>query len=114
LRKAQNNLKQNNKITKEQKKLKLDLLNHSAELKLIRQLIKFPEIVSEVAKEYSVWKLPYYSIDLATAFHNFYEKCRVISDDKNLTSARIKLIQVTKIVLKNTLDLMGISAPEKM
>ncbi len=89
-------------------------LIHPAELELIKQLIKFPEIVSEIAQNYSVHKLPYYAISLADRFHNFYEKCRVLSDDKNLTSARLKLILATKIVLKNTLDLMGISAPEKM
>jgi len=47
-------------------------------------------------------------------FHQFYRDCRVISGDKNLTQARLALILATKIVLKDTLDLMGISAPKKM
>jgi arginyl-tRNA synthetase len=55
-------------------------------------------------------------MDLAAAFHKFYadKDCRVISKDKELTKARLSLILAAKIVLKNTLDLMGISAPEEM
>ncbi len=109
-------LRRANKKTKIESinKMDLDLLNHPAELTLIKHLNKFPELVSEIAQSYSVHRIPYYSISLADRFHNFYEECKVLSDDKNLTAARLKLIQATKIVLKNTLDLMGISAPEKM
>ncbi len=92
----------------------LKLLNHSSELNLIKQLIKLPEIIEDTANDYQVQRLPQYAVDLATAFHQFYRDCRVISKDKNLSQARLALILATKIVLKNTLDLMGISAPEKM
>lgn len=90
------------------------LLKHPAELDLICQLIKFPEIIEDAAKDYGVHRLPYYTLKLAASFHDFYEKCRVISDDKELTQARLALVQATKIVLKNVLGVMGISAPEKM
>ncbi len=93
---------------------KLELLNHPAELTLIKELWKLPEIVEDITKDYQVQRLPFYSINLATKFHDFYEKCRVISDDKDLTAARLKLVEATKIVLKNTLDLIGIKAPERM
>ncbi len=92
----------------------LKLLKNPAELALIKQLIKLPEIVEDTTKDYQAQRLPQYAIDLADTFHKFYENCRVIGDDKNLARARLDLIQATKIVLKNTLDLMGISAPEKM
>ncbi|RLC40286.1 MAG: arginine--tRNA ligase [Candidatus Nealsonbacteria bacterium] len=92
----------------------LNLLNHPSELELIKQLIKFPEVVEDIARDYQVQRLPQYTLDLARQFHDFYEKCRVISPDKNLTQSRLALILATKIVLKNTLDLMGISAPERM
>jgi len=93
----------------------LNLLNKPEELLLIKELIKLPELVAEIAKDYQVQKLPAYSRKIATAFHNFYEKCPVIkSGDDKLTAARLQLIEATKIVLKNTLDLMGISTPEKM
>ncbi len=95
-------------------KSQLNLLKHSSELKLIKQLVRFPEIVEDIASDYQVQRLPQYAADLATAFHQFYRDCRVISEDKNLTQARLALVLATKTVLKNTLSLMGISAPEKM
>ncbi len=92
----------------------LKLLNEPSEMGLIRELMKLPEIVEETAKDYQVQRLPQYAMDLSDAFHKFYENCKVISDNKELTNARLALIMATKIVLKNTLDLMGVLAPEKM
>jgi len=90
------------------------ILNHPTELELIRQLIKFPEIIEDATRDYQVQRMPHYALELVTAFHKFYENCRVISEDKKITQARLGLVEATRIVLKNTLDLMGISAPEKM
>ena len=88
-------------------------LNHPSELELIKQLIRFPEIVADTSKDYQIQRLPQYAVDLATVFHQFYRDCKVIDEGKT-NKARLDLIKATKIVLKNTLDLMGISAPEKM
>lgn len=90
------------------------LLNHPSELELIKQLIRFPEILEDTARDYQVQRIPQYAIDLATVFHQFYRDCRVISEDKELTKARISLVLVTKTVLENILNLMGVSAPERM
>lgn len=90
------------------------LLKEKCELDLIRKLIEFPEILNDIAANYEVHRLPRYSLELAREFHNFYEKCRVITEDKNLTSARLGLATATKIVLANALNLMGIKAPDKM
>jgi len=90
------------------------LLSHPSELNLIKQLIRFPEMVEDTAKDYQIQRLPQYALDLATAFHQFYRDCKVLSDDKNLTQARLSLVLATKTVLKNSLALMGISAPERM
>jgi arginyl-tRNA synthetase len=95
-------------------KINFKLLNHPSELNLIKQLIRLPEIVEDTAKDYQVQRIPQYALDLATIFHRFYRDCRVLSDDKKLTQARLALLLATKTVFKNTLDLMGISAPEKM
>ena len=91
------------------------LLVHPAEISLIKHLIKFPDLVKETASDYQVQRLPFYAYDLANSFHNFYEKCKVL-DEKNpdLTSARCSLIQATQVVLKNTLNLLGIKSPERM
>lgn len=91
-----------------------NLLKETSEMGLIKQLIRFPEIVEDTAKDYQMQRLPQYSLDLVRAFHKFYEQCRVISEDKEKTRARLSLVEATRIVLKSTLALMGISAPEKM
>jgi len=91
------------------------LLEDASELNLIRELAKFSEIVEDTSKDYQVQRLPQYAIELADAFHRFYEKCKVIDEkNKELTKARLALVAAAKIILKNVLDLMGISSPEKM
>lgn len=104
------------KSKKQSQKAKINykLLIHPAELSLIKKLIEFPEIVEDTAGDYQIQRLPQYVTELATAFHRFYRDCKVNSEDKNLTRARLSLISATKVVLKNTLDLIGVSAPEKM
>ena len=90
------------------------MLETKAELNLIRKLIELPEILADISKNYEVHRLPRYALELAREFHNFYEKERVITEDKKLTSARLALVMATKIVLANTLNLMGIKSPDKM
>jgi len=107
------------KIKNQKSKIKitnqnLKLLNAEPELNLIRKLIEFPEILSEIAKNYEIHRLPRYALELAREFHNFYEKERVITEDKKLTAARLLLVMATKIVLANALNIMGIDTPEKM
>lgn len=92
----------------------VSLLAKDAELGLIRKLLLFPEILDLVVRNLEPHHLPHYAQDLATAFHNFYEKCRVISEDEPLTLARLKLVEATRIVLARTLCLMGMKAPERM
>ncbi len=92
----------------------LELLREKEELGLIKKLAEFPELLSDISKNYEVHWLPRYALELAREFHNFYEKYRVITEDKNLTSARLNLVTAIKIVLANALNLMGIKAPDKM
>jgi len=92
----------------------LKLLNHQNELVLIKQLIRLPEVIEDTAKDYQVQRIPQYVIDLATSFHQFYRDCKVLTGVRPLQEARLALVLACKIVLKNTLNLMGISAPEKM
>ncbi len=92
----------------------VSLLTEDAELGLIKKLLLFPEILDLVAKNLEPHHLPHYAQDLATAFHNFYEKCRVITEEEPLTLARLKLVEATRIVLARTLNLMGMKAPQRM
>jgi len=92
----------------------LALLSHPAELALIRRMVLLPEVVEGVASTLEPHHLPHYALELATAFHDFYEKCRVVSDDLPLSKARLKLVAACKNALARTLSLMGVSAPERM
>jgi arginyl-tRNA synthetase len=102
------------KVKSQKAKVNYQLLNHPSELELIKQLVKFPEVVEDCAKDYQLQRIPQYALNLATAFHQFYRDCKVLTEEKDLREARLGLILATKIVLKNVLDLMGISAPERM
>ena len=90
------------------------LLTHENELRLIKQLIRFPEIIEDTAKDYQVQRFPQYAVDLAEAFHRFYQNCQVLTDNKKLRQSRLSLISAAEIILKETLNLMGIDAPQKM
>jgi len=92
----------------------VSLLKTEPELILIRKLLLLPELVDDAARSLEPHNLPHYAQDLAASFHSFYKQCRVVSKDIALSKARLKLVQAAKIVLANTLGLMGITAPEKM
>ena len=96
------------------KEVDLSMLKTKFEKDLIDNLDFFPQIVIDSAENLQTQNLTQYSIDLAKDLQKFYENCRVISDDKELTKARIILISACKIVLKNALDIMGINSPERM
>ncbi len=90
------------------------LLKEDAELDLVRKMLRLPELIEQIALTNEPHQLPYYATEMATTFHDFYEKCRVLSDDEALTRARLKLVSAAKAVLARSLDLMGMSAPERM
>jgi arginyl-tRNA synthetase len=93
------------------------LLGHPAELDLIRQMLRFPDVVEKAATSLSPHYLPYYALELAGIFHPFYKQCRVVSslpEDMPLNKARLKLVAAAKIVLARALSLSGVSAPDSM
>jgi arginyl-tRNA synthetase len=93
----------------------VSLLTHPAELTLIRKMLLLPELVETIAVNHEPHHLPHYALDLATAFHDFYEKCRVLDDaEPALSRARLRLVVAAKTVLASALGLMGMSAPDKM
>jgi len=92
----------------------LKLLKEEEELQLLRDITEFPDLIEEVAEDYQVHHLAQYTLDLAADFHKFYEKHRVITDDSKIQSARLILSGSVRMVLSICLDLMGLSAPEKM
>ena len=92
-------------------------LVHPHELDLIRTMLRLPEVIEQVAEHLEPHHLPHYATELATAFHHFYESCRVISanpEDNELTLARLKLVAAAQVAFRRTLTLMGMSAPDRM
>ena len=98
----------------------VSLLVESAELDVARQLAFWPEIVEDAARMLEPHRIPYYVQDLATAVHRFYHagneksELRVVVDDAVLTRARLELCRAARHTLKTALDLMGVSAPDRM
>ena len=95
----------------------LALLTHEAELSLIRKMLTLPEMIETMASSLEPHHLPHYAQELATAFHWFYERCRVVSSvagEEEITRARLKLAEATRIVLARCLQLMSMEAPERM
>jgi arginyl-tRNA synthetase len=93
------------------------LLEHEAEQALIRKLLVLPDLIEMMARNLEVHHLPHYAQELATAFHWFYQNCRVVSGaegDEAITRARLKLAEASKIVLARCLTIMGMSTPEAM
>ncbi len=90
------------------------LITDINEISLLKHLVMFPEIIDRAYKNLEPQYIANFLQELAAKFHRFYNNCRVITDDKNLSKARIKLIISVKIVLKNGLSILGITAPEKM
>lgn len=90
------------------------LLVHPSEIELMKEILKLPEIIEDTSIDYQVHRIPQYAVDLATSFHKFYNDCHVLVEDGKLKEARLGLVCATKIVLKNVLELMGISAPDQM
>jgi len=108
------------KATKYQGKTKpdLSLLINPKEIELIKEISKLPEILIAIAadRNYPIHHLTFYARDIASAFHSFYDACRVIDDSNpKLTLARLKLAEATQTVLRIVMeDLIGVDAPKKM
>ncbi len=92
----------------------ITLLTHSSEIELLKAIGEFPEIMALALKILEPQDIVNYLQDLAARFHRFYVDCRVITDDENISEARLALIKATKIVLRNGLKILGISSPERM
>lgn len=101
-------------ITSEIKNINFSLLNTKEERDLIKQLAAFCDTLALSEKTMSPHHFTVYLIELADIFHKFYENYRVLTGDANLTSARLKLIEGVAIIIKNGLNLLGVSVPDKM
>ena len=95
----------------------VSLLTHEAELALIRKMLELPELIGMMANNLEAHHLPHYASDLATAFHWFYQNCRVVSGvdgEEEISKARLKLVDAARVALARCLSLMVMDAPEQM
>ena len=92
----------------------LEKLVLDEEIALIRKIGEFPSLIEEIASDLEPHRLTYYLIELASSFHRYYNKHRVIAKDRTLSHARLCLSLGAKVIIKNGLSLLGLNAPEKM
>ncbi|MFH1453742.1 MAG: arginine--tRNA ligase [Armatimonadota bacterium] len=93
----------------------LTLLTQKEEINIIKKLETLPFLITLCAKNFEVHQLTHYSQELASLFHSFYNKHRVLNpDNPGLTLARIYLITAIQIVLNITGRLLGVNMPESM
>lgn len=92
----------------------LTVLTSEKEHELMKKIGEFPEVVTDAANRRLPHRITNYVHELAQALHSFYNAEKVLTDDENLTKARLALVEAVRITLSNALKLVGVSAPEKM
>lgn len=92
----------------------LSPLEHESELGLMRKMADFSDLVAGAARDRAPFRLTHYAQELAGLFHSFYGNCHVLGEGESVEKARLALVDSTRIVLALSLDLLGVSAPERM
>ncbi len=95
-------------------KVHLERLSSPEETDLIKLITEFPKILIQASEMLEPYRLADYLRDLAASFHKFYTFHRVVTEDQELTKARLLLAEATRMTLRNGLELLGISQPESM
>ena len=93
---------------------KFALMNSNAEVDLINKIFEYPDEIAKAAEEYAPQRIARYVYDLASTFSAFYRDCRILGVEKDLAIARLALLQVTRHTIEHALNLLGVSAPERM
>jgi arginyl-tRNA synthetase len=92
----------------------VQLLKEKEEVELLRKIADFPEEIAIASRTLAPQRIARYVLDLAGLFHSYYNHFRVINKDKDLEQARLALMGITRITIKNALDILGVNAPEQM
>jgi arginyl-tRNA synthetase len=94
--------------------VRVERLELAEELELIRKMIQFNDVLEESVRELEPHRIVFYLLDLAGEFHRYYNRCRVISEDEDLTRARLLLVENTQKTIRRGLEILGVAAPLKM
>ena len=92
----------------------LSTLSNHEELKIIKKLLIYPMVFEGAVHAHEPHRITFYLQELSGLFHPYYNKYRVVSDDGELTRSRLALCEAVRVVIKDGLDILGISIPEKM
>ena len=90
------------------------VITEPEEIQLIKAMARYPEVLAHGAKSMEPHRVTFYLMELAQAFHAYYNKHRVLDEDENLTRGRLYLVLAVQKVIRNGLHLLGVSAPESM
>ncbi len=90
------------------------MLKETEEIELIKKMATYPEVVQNSAKNLEPHRITYFLMSLATAFHAYYNKHRVLTDDPQIAAGRLYLVLAVRKVIRSGLTLLGVSAPESM
>lgn len=101
-------------LTQDEIKALVGLLKEPHEVNLVKKLADYPGEIKLAAQTLSPYRITLYTMELASAFHTFYNSCRVLTEDRQVTYARLLLIKAVKQVLVNAFSILGVSAPERM
>ncbi len=92
----------------------LSRLTTAEEIALIKQMARYPEVIQTAAECMEPHRIAFFLMELAAAFHAYYNKHRVLTDDRQLADARLYLIRAIQTIIRNALGLLGVSAPNSM
>ena len=95
-------------------KPELSLLTDASEVEIIKKIEEYPEEIDRAASDYAPQRIARYAYDIAALFHSFYNKCRIMGTEPQLAEARLALVTVTAHVIRHSLGILGVSAPEHM
>lgn len=94
--------------------LDVSLLTDQTEINLAKAISRLPEEIDKAAEELAPHRIAYYATGLAEAFHAFYNNQRILGADEQIMKSRILLTEAAQVALQNVLNILGVSAPEKM
>ena len=84
------------------------------ETELIKGILRFYTVIEGGARSLEPHRLTFYLVELVGSFHSYYNKVRVLKNEMNLTRARLMLLYVLQHVIRSGLEILGVSAPERM
>lgn len=101
-------------VDKVEEQIQYSVLTDDSSMNLIKEINRFPQVIKDAADKLEPFVVARYAVAVAQAFNKFYHDCQINVDDINIKNARLKVVEITKRVLKDALELLGIGCPEQM